>query len=415
MSVATAVNPRWWGALGDGLHNDQPAFQAAHDAMPDMGTLRPGPGIFRFESPWTISKGITVQGAGMGGDVICCSDTELTGTAFQFPATTGDNLIITASNGWALKDFTVYHPYASDPTAGIAIHVTNSTFNNNFFTIHNVGLSNVWRGIGVERGSNCTLENVRIFNARSAGIWLQNVANADAGTCHVSNAMVVNMGNVAGVNDFTPTVQSFGFLVEAGDFWCFHCNVIGPFQTSLAIDLTNLSVNTGNAFIVGGSFEAYVSNGILLSRASGTKTYRHIQIIGNEIGTNPGQGSSGINIAGGGVTQVTITGNVFVGDDTLLKFQAGSDITVSGNTLVDGAIGLNAATGVTVNMGTNTMRGVPIPFAGGNAVLYSLTLPVTTATLPGGAADGSVLACTNCGTAGAACLALYKGGTAACQ
>src|SRR4029077_12767340 len=98
---------------------DQPAFQAAHDAMPDMGVLRPGPGIFTFTSSWTISKGITVQGEGATGDVVCCSYTALTGTAFQFTSTTTDDIIISASNGWALKDFTVYHPYAADPTAGV--------------------------------------------------------------------------------------------------------------------------------------------------------------------------------------------------------------------------------------------------------------------------------------------------------
>jgi hypothetical protein len=385
--------------------------------MPDAGgVLRLSTGIYAMgTNTFTISKGVTLQGDGMTGDVVCCDDTQATGTMLQFTNTVAPDVVVTASNGWAIKDLGIAHPVAADPSAGMAIHVPSSTFNNNFFLIQNVLLSNVWDGIGIDRGSNCTLDNIRIFNPRHTGIWLRNLPNADAGTCHVTNSMIVNMGNVAGVNDFTPNPASNGFLVEGGDFWCVHCNVIGPFSNALTIDATALSVNTGNAFIIGGSFEAYIVNGILLSRGSGTKTYRHVQIAGNEIGSNPGQGSAGINIAGGGFTQVTITGNVLLGDDTLLKFQAGSDVQVSGNTLVDAAIGLNAAAGVTVSMGQNLVRGVPVPFGGGANVLYTLPTPVTLTTIPGNAADGSMFACTNCGLAGAACVVLFKGGVATCQ
>jgi hypothetical protein len=416
-SVANGVNPRWWGALGDGSHIDRPAIQAAHDAMPDAGgVLRVSMGIYVFDGPLLLSKGVTLQGDGMTGDVVCCDDTTLTGTAFKFTTTTGDDIRVSASNGWAIKDLTIFHPYAADPVSGVSIHVLDSTFNNNFFAIRNVTLSNVRNGIAVDRGSNCTIDNVRIFNARDKGVWLRNIPNADAGTCHVTNVLVATMGNVAGVNDFTPSATSSGFYVEVGDFWCFHCNTVGPMQVGMTLDLSSASRSTGNVFIVGSSLEAYVTNGILMSRFTGTNVFRNINITGNEIGSNPGQGSSGINIApGGGFAQVTISGNVLLGDDTLIKLQSGEDITVVGNTMVDAALGLQAGTGVTVTYGPNTLRGVGTPFAGGNAVLYSLTTPVTLGAVPGGGADGSLLTCTNCGPSGAACIVLYKGGTAMCQ
>jgi hypothetical protein len=64
--------PRYYGAHGDGVHDDLRAFEAMVDDMPDSGDLREGGlmqidgGVFFLDGPWRITKPVWVRGAGRG-------------------------------------------------------------------------------------------------------------------------------------------------------------------------------------------------------------------------------------------------------------------------------------------------------------------------------------------------------------
>ena len=64
MSAIMVYNVRDFGALGDGVTDDQPAFAAAVAAMPTPygGMIHVPPGTYLLNSDWVIDRGVCVVG-----------------------------------------------------------------------------------------------------------------------------------------------------------------------------------------------------------------------------------------------------------------------------------------------------------------------------------------------------------------
>jgi hypothetical protein len=63
-SVSQVADARDFGAVGDGIHDDAPALQAAIDALPAYGTLRLEPRTYKLNKGLVIHKPLTVDGNG---------------------------------------------------------------------------------------------------------------------------------------------------------------------------------------------------------------------------------------------------------------------------------------------------------------------------------------------------------------
>jgi Right handed beta helix region len=72
---------RAFGAVGDGVTNDQPAFQTANDYLVDGGTILVPPGTYLFESSLWLSANVNLLGVGTSSVIKC--DSMLAGGGFS--------------------------------------------------------------------------------------------------------------------------------------------------------------------------------------------------------------------------------------------------------------------------------------------------------------------------------------------
>jgi hypothetical protein len=79
--LATVVNVKSYGAVGDGVTNDQPAIGSAFNATPTGGVLFIPAGTYLMNTRLIVSKAITIQGAGKGATTLL-----IAGAAFQVGA-----------------------------------------------------------------------------------------------------------------------------------------------------------------------------------------------------------------------------------------------------------------------------------------------------------------------------------------
>lgn len=81
------VVPQWWGARGDGEHDDTAALQAATDSLSRGGAVYLSPGEYA-NTGFTVKSNITFAGAGIGASVL------------RFTPTTGSCITLPKDCGW---------------------------------------------------------------------------------------------------------------------------------------------------------------------------------------------------------------------------------------------------------------------------------------------------------------------------
>jgi hypothetical protein len=149
-------------------------------------------------------------------------------------------------------------------------------------------------GIQFDKANNWVVSQCKILFYTSTGILVDNTNNPDSGDSLIEGCLInTSVANTVGIEH-----HASGGLKIIGNK--FNGGAIG-YRLSF-----NGAVNTGDLLMSGNSLENFTNQAILLGRLSGTSTYGHIAITGNQIALTP----IGIQVdTSGAIYDVTITGN----------------------------------------------------------------------------------------------------------
>jgi hypothetical protein len=150
-------------------------------------------------------------------------------------------------------------------------------------------------GVWFAAASNWTMTGCEITNYTVNGVLVDNTNSADSGDSCISGCLFNTSSTGNGIK------QNAG-----GGLKITNCKFLGG-DRGYVLSF-NGAINTGDLMISNCSFEGFGSQAIALTRTSGTSTFGHICITGNQIAGTP-QGIA--TDASGALYDIAITGNQF--------------------------------------------------------------------------------------------------------
>lgn len=296
LEVNGTISVRQFGAKGDGVTDDAPAFRAALAATPIGGTLFVPTGIYLMNSAVNNAildftpfpnKGITIRGVGW---------TLKTGGSFSFGAGTGPQGSILRMGSAILNTIDFYHQKPTDLVIGGVVF-------RDFAIVANTGAYGVaygQNGFNFDGGSNGYIENLIMEN-----VFIDNMA---AGSSILVNGVGNTYGVLAGAVFRNNKFMNF-YAPAFGDSNTIEDNVIGAnagATGAVGINFYNVSGAT-NTRILNNDMVNF--NGMILCNGA-TKPI----IDGNEFEQSTGSSNSlgaliSLNGAYGAIDTPTITNN----------------------------------------------------------------------------------------------------------
>ncbi|WP_328344778.1 right-handed parallel beta-helix repeat-containing protein [Micromonospora sp. NBC_00421] len=175
-----SLNVRSWGATGDDVTDDAPAFQAAINAAVQGDVVVVPPGRYRLASPITLTLGVTLQGAGWAPHF--APRTNMIGS-FLRPATGGAfvGTTLIQVNPAPVNDSYLDSAYGGGPRIeGLAVSGRNAT-NSVGGTIAGISVASGVKDIGIRDTTIWQMSGVGVDMDRAAGIKMRNVVVSHCG------------------------------------------------------------------------------------------------------------------------------------------------------------------------------------------------------------------------------------------
>ncbi|MEU7978255.1 glycosyl hydrolase family 28-related protein [Micromonospora sp. NPDC049081] len=175
-----SLNVRTWGATGDDVTDDAPAFQAAINAAVQGDVVIVPPGRYRLASPLTLTLGVTLQGAGWAPHF--APRTNMIGS-FLRPATGGAfvGTALIQVNPAPVNDSYLDSAYGGGPRVeGLAISGRNAT-NSVGGAITGISVANGVKDVGIRDTTIWQMSGGGVDMDRAAGIKMRNVVVSHCG------------------------------------------------------------------------------------------------------------------------------------------------------------------------------------------------------------------------------------------
>lgn len=302
--------PETYGAVGDGVTDDAPAFNAMMTAMPARGMIHLSTKNYKLNSTWFVTKTVKIQGSGFGS-IFSCGVNNI-------------DMIKVSADYVVMRDFFMYNTFT--PTSGCAIKIDSSVAHPAQvakFTMDNITINQFFTCVDARNALGWTMTNCGI-NYVNTGVYV-NCAITDAGDSHITGCTFQPRAGFTGVYAIYQA-GSGGLRIVNNKF---NGNSVQTYN--YAYYGTTL-VNTVDLIIVGNSFENYNQSAIkLLSSYVTSWAFHNIAITGNQFGSY--QTGNKPDIVLDSIYTATIHANVFSysggGNDTAIKITNCSDVSVN--------------------------------------------------------------------------------------
>jgi pectate lyase-like protein len=391
------LNVKDFGAVVDGVANDTAAIQLAIDAAVagGGGIVFFPPGFYKTTAALTITKGIVLQGSGMGVETGAGNSG---GTVIRNASAGGDVITISSLGSVILKDFAIDAPAVtkSAGTAGVRIQGAGGSGNtNNRTRLENVRISNMYDGVVWDTASNVVLHGCHIQDYLNVGVYSKQTGGVDSGHNTIDSSVIWDL-NVG-------TSQANIRYDKGGDLRIVNNKLLGgTYGVRVVLD----DGETGTMLMTGNSFEEHKTNDIRIGQATVGKNFGNVVIVGNQFSTvTPPTPQSNIAViagtAGGGATSwlknISITGNVINNAHNAayaaISVQDGEGVAVAANTISGGG----QANPLGIDVGGSAVSGkitgnVVFDMPGGNYTTSSVFFKVPTAILTFSSDVGGVAA-----------------------
>lgn len=358
------VNVREFGAKGDGIVNDDAAFQAASNAVAAGGTaggvLLVPPGNYRLSAGFTIGSDVWIAGSGANAcRLICDTATTVNGMVRNTDPTGGNARLKITDITFAR---TVDVPAASFNEMVYFKNCTRIWIERCQFGGPSVSLTSFNAGIHLERCSRVWIKDCFFSGIAGESIYLNRGASAFTGTTHVQGCIFELLGDYAHRCVLTNVAHTFvhgcslistggggnlGYLVEAGasptgaavgvldivveanvvnnasilkTSFCSRLAVVGNVSMNGNIEITSALGAVDNVLISANNLRG---GRIFVQQTSGTLT--KVTIDGNVVEDQPSNAQFGIRTIG--VQRVVISANV-------VRDSQGGGIGVTGGSVV---------------------------------------------------------------------------------
>jgi len=267
LGSVTEVYPQWWGALGDGSHDDTAAITAAITSH--YNTVLPSVTVgYKITSALTLGAGKMLDGLTVGTIITQYTDNtpiiKITGMQYELK-----NLVLEYATQQTASD-----------TSAHAIQLGDTGLGAYEGKIQNISIKTPYQGIWISTATGAfayenRIEGVRVYNAANWGMHLAGNGTIGLTTNTLLNCFVVQ-------DAVSPTTTGAGFYVANHDEIvfincacdrapvgyafvisnCAHAVLIGPHgEYNALVDYGALiKIEDSNAFISGANFIETIMN-----------------------------------------------------------------------------------------------------------------------------------------------------------
>jgi hypothetical protein len=314
--LAQTVSVMDFGAVGDGVADDTAAIQAA---LTEAKQVFLPTGEYRITTTVSIPSDGALIGAGFGSVI-------LNDSVYRGIFTSGNAVVI----------------------ANLRVNCTGST------TGHVDG-----RGaIHLENATNCSVSNVRVYGARSAGISCGSCTGLTIANFSVDTTLEHGLY----LSDSDRVTVTNGVIVNAGQLEPLTLSSGTGFKIAACTDVTASNIQTINSIAYGCIVEGYI-----------TKSAERINLSNLDVQGNS-SGYSGLRITNY-VDGLNVIGGTFRGDYGVTLFSSDSiGIPQNVNLVGINAIGINSyAVRVYYGIAVKVFGGILSSYGGGNSVYVNAT------------------------------------------
>lgn len=229
------VHPEWWGALGDGTGDDQPAFEKAHNCVHgSAGSVGETPTIWLVSPLYQMAK--------------------------TFAITPSESLPISVIG--VARGKSLLTPTSTFPAGPVMRVDGTSSSNDNQFTLRNFGIIATSNGIGsatagLQIGSEDPTKKLSGTNPN----LIEDLYVSGFPKCYyVVHARMINWLRTAGWNNTVTTANTALYITQKGGFTgdmtfdaCqFVGNITNPASTTISIVSTGGTANAFGAYTISG-------------------------------------------------------------------------------------------------------------------------------------------------------------------
>lgn len=322
--VQVYLDPRWWGAAGNGATDDTAAIQACVNfAQTSEWPMFIPAKTFRITAAIAITSAIGIYGTDPYSSII-----KPEGNIYAFD--------ISYIVGPTIRDFSV--AWASAPTAGAAFRVTAPAAQEcGFLDAQNIRINNGWIGFYFVKASQWHLDRCVILDSGLTAIWVENQNNVDSGDSTIESCQLANP---------TKTGDTSGIIWRSSGGLRIINNKINVFKYGIQIQLADGAV-TGDILITGNSLESVgytgVDSAIRMARLGTTGTLHSVLITGNQINGWAAAVNVPLDATGAWLTGLSVLGSVIYGNTLAAAsgviVNSTTGFTISGNVMRSGAAG----------------------------------------------------------------------------
>jgi hypothetical protein len=350
-----ARNVKYWGAIGDGIHNDGPAIQSAitYAANNGGGAVTIPAGVYTNTSGTIyVSNNVSLLGAFNGGTMIVWSNLVSDGFCFT-------------NTRYAHANWICFSNAALNATAGAIVRCTNTVYS----TVDFDHCDCVGGWDGLERWNNVysTAVACRFLNQLNHYLFNANLINADYGDNAYIGCLFANSYALPELPAL-PNVSSCAIYLQSGGGEYFDGGKInGNFTNGIFINWKG--GNSGDIVIAFDSIEALVEQAPILTHSQDGSTVANLTIrVGNILNPSTTNSPVEINDSVGEYSMigpfnfnqsVAITG-VWTNGNTPDVVAFGTHVlngigTYSGTQIINSNLQVSANTGIGMLWGTNML------------------------------------------------------------
>ncbi len=272
------------------------------------------PGFLLVEAPILITKGVILQGAGIGGAGLGNSG----GTVLRAASAAGDIITVSSDGGVGIKDLVIDNPFytKASGTAGIRLQGSGGSGTVCFGPyIENVLIFSMYDGVVFNSAANATMQKVFIQDCKHYMVKYQQDGATDYGQTNFIACVFwdLNLG----------TSLSSIYYAKGGDLHMQGCKFLGSkYQFHLNVD----AGETGTVNFTNCSFEQPVDSWMRFEQAATSINFGNVIVTGNQFAmSQAGQScKAGIDViagipSGGASTwikNISISDSVFNVTDT---------------------------------------------------------------------------------------------------